>query len=118
MHTQSGLTLSGFLLWAVLGVIVALFSFRVGPSYFEYYKIQGMLKAIANDPDAVRGGAGGVMRAFDLRSAVEDIRDITAKDIQIEKDGDRVILSAEYSTRVPLFGNLSACMDFNPSSDK
>lgn len=118
MRRQLGLTLSGFLMWAVLGIFVALFGFKVGPSYFEYYTIKKQFKAIADDPDAVRGGMRGVMTAFDRRTAIEDIRSIKAQDIQVEKDGDRIILSAEYSARVPLFGNLSACMDFNPRSDQ
>lgn len=118
MRSQRGLTLSGFLVVAVLGIFVALFAFKVGPSYFEYYTIKKQLKDIADDPDAVRGGMRGVMNAFDRRSAVEDIRAIRGEDIQIEKDGDKVILSAEYSAKVSLFGNLSACMDFNPRSDR
>jgi hypothetical protein len=118
MRRERGLTLSGFLLWAVLGVFVALFGFKVGPAYFEYYTIKRQLKAIADDPDAVRGGARGVANAFERRAAVENMSSITGNDIQITKDGDRVILSAEYSVKVPLFGNLSACMDFTASSDK
>lgn len=118
MRRQYGLTMSGFLLWAFLGILVALFGFKVGPSYFEYYVILKQFRAIAEDPDAVRTGPRGVMNAFDRRSAVEDIRSITANDLQIQKDGDRVVISAEYSVRVPLFGNLSACLDFNPRSDK
>ena len=45
---------------------------------------------------------------------MENITAIGAGDITITKEGDEVVLSAEYSAKVPLFGNLSACMDFEP----
>ena len=59
-----------------------------------------------------------VENAFDRRAVVENITAISPKDLEITKDGDRVILSVEYSVKVPLVGNLSALMDFNASSDK
>lgn len=118
MRRQRGLTLSGFLLWAAVGIFVALFGFKVGPSYFEYYTIKKQLKSVAEDPEAIRGGPRGLMNAFDRRAAVEDIRSIKGQDLQVDKNGDQIILSAEYTARIPLFGNLSACMDFNPRSDR
>jgi len=54
--------------------------------------------------------------AYTSRATIENITAIGAGDITITKEGDEVILSAEYSKKVPLFGNLSACMDFAPSS--
>jgi hypothetical protein len=58
------------------------------------------------------------MRAFDSRTTVDNISAITAKDLEITKDGDRMIISATYTVCVPLIANMRACMDFNPSSDK
>ena len=117
MRKQVGVTLTGFIIVAVIVVFVLLFAFKVGPAYFEYYAINKQLKAIANDQ-----GRSGLRRdveaAFAARQAIENIKSVNPTDIQITKDGSGVVLSAEYSVRVPLFGNLSACMDFYPSSDK
>jgi hypothetical protein len=43
---------------------------------------------------------------------------ISGKDIQITKEGDGVVLSAEYSVCVPLVLNIRVCMDYAPSSAK
>jgi hypothetical protein len=34
----------------------------------------------------------------------------------VDKSGSDLVISAEYSVRVPLFSNLSACMEFRPTS--
>ena len=53
---------------------------------------------------------------FQRRSAIENINAISGKDIVITKEGDRVVLSAEYSQCVPLVLNIRVCMDFTPTS--
>ncbi len=55
---------------------------------------------------------------FSKRAQIDDIKAITAQDIDVVRDGDSVVLSASYQTKVKLFGNLSACIDFEPSSGK
>ena len=44
--------------------------------------------------------------------------DARSRFLEITKQADGVVISAQYTTRVPLFGNASACLDFNPSSAK
>ena len=118
MRKERGLTLSGFLLWAVLGILVLLLGFKVGPAYVEYYDIQKQLKAIAADPGMRSGNRHDIEGAFARRASVENISSIEPRDLEIAKQGDGVVISAQYTTRVPLFGNVSACIDFNPSSAK
>lgn len=118
MRRQQGLTLSGFLVWAVIAIIVALIGFKLLPPYIEYQSIQAQLKAIANDPEGRQGQRRVVEDLFDRRSAIENIRSIKAGDIQIAKEGDRVVLSAEYTVCVPLLLNIRVCMDYLASSAK
>jgi hypothetical protein len=116
--TQKGITMSGFMLWTVLAIAVLLIGFKVGPAYFESFNIQKQLKAMASDPSVRSGDRRSVETAFVRRSSMENIQSIGASDIQVTKEGNGVVLSAEYSVKVPLFGNASACLDFNPSSAK
>lgn len=110
--------MSGFLLWAVLLIICALIAFRVGPPYMEYLTIQSQLKAVANDPDGRNGARNVVTDLFDRRAVIENIKAVSGRDIQILKEGDRVVLSVEYSVCVPLVLNIRVCMDYNASSKK
>jgi hypothetical protein len=118
MHGQSGLTLTGFLMWAVLFIVAALIAFKVGPPYMEFLSIQAQLKAIANDPEGRNGVRRVVEDLFERRSAIENISAVKAKDLQITKDGDRAVISAEYTVCVPLVLNIRVCMDYAPTSAK
>ena len=116
MQKQQGVTLSGFIIVSVIVIIALLFGFKVGPAYFEYYSIQKQLKAIAADPVSRTGNRRDVEGAFAARQVIENIKSVGPSDIQITKEGNEVVLSAEYSVKVPLFGNMSAWMDFYPTS--
>lgn len=116
MRKQRGVTLSGFILWAVLGIIIALIGFKLLPPYMEFLNIQAQFKAIANDPEGRQGVRRVIEDLFSRRTAIENISAISGKDIQIQKEGDRVVLSAEYSQCVPFVLNIRVCMDFAPTS--
>jgi len=116
MRRQKGITLSGFLLWSVVLVFGALLLFKIGPPYVEFLSIQAQLKAVANDPEGRAGVRRVVEDLFDRRSAIENISAVKARDIMIAKDGDRVVLSFEYTVCVPIVFNIRACMDYNPTS--
>jgi hypothetical protein len=116
MHNQKGVTLSGFLLWAIVGCLALLLGFKIGPPYYEYLTIKKQLQAIAKDSEARSGNRRDVESAFLKRTMIEDIKSITPKDLVIEKEGDGIVVSAEYTTCVPVVGNLRACMDFAPTS--
>lgn len=116
MRGQKGITLSGFLVWSVVLIFVALLAFKIGPPYIEYVSIQSQLKAIANDPEGRSGVRRVVEDLFDRRSAIESISAVKAKDILIARDGDQLVLSFEYTVCVPIVLNIRACMDYNPTS--
>jgi hypothetical protein len=116
MRNQRGLTMSGFMTWAVIFIVVILIAFKLGPAYWEEVTIKKIFKAMAADPGLSSGNRRAVEGAFQLRNAVENVSSISPKDIEISKDGTNIVFSATYTARVPLFHNVSACMDFSPSS--
>ena len=118
MRKQKGVTLSGFMLWSIVFIFFGFIGLRIGPSYFEYITIQRQLKEVAKSSEASSGLRREVESAFTKRTMIEDIKSITAKDLIITKTGDGIVVSAEYSTCVPVMANLRACMDFAPTSGK
>lgn len=117
MHGQRGLTLSGFLLWAVVVCIALLVGFKLFPAYYEYYSIKRTFNVIAKD-ETLRGlTKRDVESSFVRRATMENIQALGPYDLAINKVGDQWVIEAQYSVQVPLFGNLSACMDFAPRSD-
>jgi hypothetical protein len=118
MRKQKGITLSGFLMWSVVLVFVALLAFKIGPPYVEYVSIQANLKAVANDPEGRSGVRRVVEDLFDRRSAIENISAVKAKDMVIAMSGEGPVLSFEYTVCVPIVLNIRACMDYNPTSGR
>lgn len=118
MHQQRGITLTGFLVFAVLMIAALLLGFKIGPAYMEFYTIQKTLRVLAAEPAMKTASRGEFNSAWNARAGMDNIKAIGYDDIQIEKDGSGIVLSAEYSVRVPLFGNLSALMEFKPRSDQ
>lgn len=118
MNSQRGITLTGFLVFAVIAIAALLLGFKLGPAYMEYYTIQKTFRAMANEPSLKSATRSEFNNAFNSRAGIDNIKSIVAADVQVDKDGSGVVLSAEYSVRVPLFGNLSALMEFRPSSQQ
>jgi hypothetical protein len=83
---------------AVLGVVGAV-GMRAFPSVLEY---QAALKAINRAKD--ESTVAAVRNAFDRAAQVDNISAITGKDLEVTKDGDRVVVSFAYQKEFHLFG--------------
>lgn len=118
MRRQRGVTLTGFLVASVIVIFILLLAFKLGPAYMEFHSIQKLLRTLA--AESVKGGdfRAQARRDFSVRSSVDNITSINHNDIQITKDGERVVITAEYTVRVPLVYNISACMDFQATSEQ
>jgi len=117
MLKQKGLTLSGFMTWAIIFAFASLLGFKLGPAYLEEYTIKRHFSGIARDPSFASGNRSEIERAFGNKTLVEKVESISPKDIVINKVGNGIQLSAQYTTCVPLVFNISACMEFNPSTE-
>jgi hypothetical protein len=95
-------------------IIVALLAMKLIPAYMEFGTARNAIKSIARD----KGNAlpGEIRRAFEARSAVDDIRAIKASDLEITKEGGEVVIAFAYRKEVPLFGNLGVYIDFAANS--
>jgi len=118
MRTQRGITITGFLVFAVIGIVMLLLGFKIGPAYAEFYTIQKLFRTMAADSAMQNATHRELMNSFNARAGMDNIKVISANDLDIVKDGSGMVISATYSVRVPLVKNLSACMEFNPSSAK
>lgn len=118
MQAQRGISLTGFMVFAFIAVALLLLGFKIGPAYMEFYSIQKIMKTIATEPATQNASRGEINAAFSNRASIDNIKAISYNDLEVEKTESGYVLSASYSVRVPLFYNLSACMDFNPTSAK
>jgi pterin-4a-carbinolamine dehydratase len=113
---QQGLTVSGLLLVSAVLIAVLVTGFKLFPAYNEYLKVKKAISDISHNPES-RGSINEVRVAFDRRAAIDDIKVITGHDLEVARRGDGVAVSARWSAKVPLFYNVSACMDFEAQSE-
>ena len=116
MKKQKGVTISGLLMVSALLIIVVLLGFKVVPVYVEYQTIQTHFRGMANDPELRGASRGELNRSWTARTTVDNIKSLPADAIEYTKEGDRWVISADYSVKVRLVGNVSACIDFHPTS--
>ena len=96
---QSGISFIGLIfvvgVLACLGVVGA----QVFPTVVEY---QAILKAVQ------KASAGNtvieVRQIYEKAADIDDIHSVTPKDIEISKDGDKVIVKFAYDKQIHLFG--------------
>lgn len=114
MPMQKGLTLSGFLVWAIIVIAGLLVGFKLFPPYYEYYSLQRTLNILVNDDTLRNLTKRDVESAFVRRATMENLTAVGPEDLVINREGGGWVIEAQYTVHVPLFANLSAHMDFAP----
>jgi hypothetical protein len=117
MGKQRGVSLIGLIVGlAVLG-FVGVLAAKLLPSYMEYFSVKKIFATMENAGET-KGTVRDIRRAFDLRNAIEDVKGVKGDDLEITKEGGETIVSANWSVKVPMVYNLSACVDFAVTTAK
>ncbi|HNP26284.1 MAG TPA: DUF4845 domain-containing protein [Nitrosomonas sp.] len=116
-YKQLGLSFSGLLLWSVVLVLFAILGMKVVPVYIENASIKKNLVAVAHDSSLQNVHPSQLRLAFTKRAQIDNITAVTAKDIKIARNQGEVILSVDYSVKIPLAANISLLIDFNTQSN-
>ena len=114
--SQSGLSLVGVLLVGSMAAAVVLLGLRLVPVVSEYFGIKRALASVAGAANPQTATVPELRNAFSKRAIVDDISSITASDVDITKENGRIVMSVDYSRKVPLFSNVSLMIEFSASS--
>ncbi len=115
MRNQQGATLLGMLVVGIVIVFLVVGGMKIAPAYIEYFTVKKAIVAIAQSNS--RATVAEVRYAFQMRSAIDNIDVIGAKDLDVTKEGNEVVISFAYPKRIPLFGNVNVVIDFAASSN-
>lgn len=96
---QRGITFLGLLFVAAVLGVLAVVGAQIVPTAIEY---QAVLKAVRK---ASEGSTVGEVRNLFQRTAdVDSITSIKAQDLEITKEGDKVVVAFEYTREIHLVG--------------
>ena len=99
---QRGVSLFGLMFWAILIGFFGYVAVVVFPTVNEYLTIKRTVEKIAAESP---GTVAEVRAAFERQKQIEySISSITAKDLEITKENDRVVISFAYDKEIALVG--------------
>lgn len=114
--TQRGIGYFGFFMIAVGIIFTAILGMKLVPVYVHSAQIAQIFRSIASDPGMQGASISEIKESYNKRANINYITDITADDIEIEKGDGRLSLSASYAVKIPIAGNITLLLEFNPSS--
>ncbi len=109
IRRQRGLSLVGLFLVGLIVVALIALGFKVVPAVVEYIAIERAVQKIRNEGTTVRE----LQSAFDRHATIDDITSISSRDLDITKEGDRIVISYAYAKKVPITDNVSLVIDFS-----
>ena len=115
-QAQRGLSMIGFLFVAVVVLVTALIAFRMIPSYIEYYTIQKALEGALADSNDL--SVATIRRAMDRRLAADYAEVVSGKDVDVTRDGNKIVASVGWEKKLPLVSNVSILLDFYATASR
>lgn len=115
MVRQRGLSLLGFIVTLGLLGFVGIMAAKLMPSYIEYWNVRKMFAQMEKN-GSINAPPPQVRYEFDKLNAISDVRSIGGKDLEVTNQGGQNVVSAEWSVKVPMVANISACIDFSASA--
>jgi hypothetical protein len=113
-QSQRGLSLVGLLFVGIIAIFLLLTGAKVAPALLEYMAIEKAINIVNKDGATV----AQIRREFENYSTVDDIKSITAKDLDITKEDDQIVISYAYSYPIQLMDNVRLLIDFSGSTRK
>ncbi|MEY2840266.1 MAG: hypothetical protein RJB60_2565 [Pseudomonadota bacterium] len=113
-RSQRGVTMFGLLFWAVLVGAVSVVAIKVFPVVTEYQTISRMVNKLARE-----GGSTvpEIRMSFERFKTVEyGIESITARDLEISKEDDKVVISFAYDKEIELLDPVYLLLKFKGRS--
>lgn len=108
---QRGMTFIGLVITAIAIVMAGMVIVQAVPTYIEFKTIE---KAVQKASDGTT--VAEVRRIFDKAATIDQISSISGKDLDVGKDGNRVVVSFAYDKEIHLAGPAYLVMKYKGES--
>lgn len=115
-HKQQGATMIGMTLIAGAVIAGAILVAKLVPAYMEFMSVKKVLNSMATSGDLRTMSPKELKDGFFKRADIDNITNVKSEDVSISREGNDSVVNVEYSVKVPVAANLSACMDFVAST--
>jgi Sec-independent protein translocase protein TatA len=105
---QAGLGLISLIFIGLIIVALLIIGAKQVPAITEYLAIEKAIKQIRIEASTVPE----LRKAFDRYAVIDDIKSISAKDLDITKESDKIVISYAYTYQIPIADNVRLVIDF------
>lgn len=105
---QAGLGLISMIFVGLIIVALLIVGAKLVPAITEYLAIEKAIKQIRIEASTVPE----LRKAFDRYAVIDDIKSISAKDLDITKESDKIVISYAYTYQIPIADNVRLVIDF------
>lgn len=114
---QQGLSLISLVVVGGLLAFALLIAFRTVPAVTEYFAVQRIVKAVAEEGN--NGASVAEMRrGFDRRAQIDAVSSVRGSDLQIYRQSNQLRVAVSYERKVPVAGNVSLLFDFHATAGR
>jgi hypothetical protein len=118
LNKQYGMGLGSLIIVIAAVLFVVVLGMKLVPSYAHNLQIESLFKKIVNDPEMQNATVKDIRASYTKRALIDYINDLAADDVEVTKDDGHITLSASYSVKIPVAGNVSFLIEFNPNATK
>ncbi|AMC33985.1 DUF4845 domain-containing protein [Janthinobacterium sp. B9-8] len=110
LNRQRGLSFGTFLMLSIVLVVAAITVLKVVPTYVEYFTVKKAIERTVKEYGAQPPAA--IKEGFMRQASVDNIRDISASELQVTQVSSGTTISLSYERVVPVVGNMSLLFAF------
>lgn len=111
--SQAGASTLGILIVVLFFGSLLTLLIKLGPAYLDDYTVKEALQGLDGTENLARMAPADIRSLVSRRLTVNSVSGFDVRDIVIERDDDRVILSVDYEVRTSLLYNIDAVMSFS-----
>lgn len=110
---QSGMSIPGMLIIAIMAGFYVLCAVKLIPVYTEYLSIKQILTTVADEYVPGTTTTGQIRRKLENMFNTNQIYAMEARDVQVYRKGGKTFLDANYEGRVTISGRLDVVLRFD-----
>lgn len=98
--SQRGISFLGLIFFGAIIAMAGVVAAQVFPTVVEFLAIQKATQKAANEGQT----PAEIRMVFDKASTIDDIKSVSARDLEISKVGDKVVVAFHYEREIHLAG--------------
>ncbi len=110
---QSGMSIPGMLLIAIMVGFFVMCAIRMAPPYFEYLSVKEIVQKVALDYDPATESTGQIRRKLTNLFNTNQIYELDPRDVEVYRKDGKTYIDANYEVRIPVMGRIDAVLKFD-----